>query len=236
MLAASIPCPATCFINIENYYSETFNAGQYDIKGLDFTLDWFKELDNGSFMVRFLGTRTFHQKVNIVRTPFADLPATEIVGAVGNAVGFLSDYASAADFTGSLTGTWQRGNFSLTGNMRYVDDGIVEDGPTMRRYTGEMRRSVEQLVAMRAEGVNGELDAIPFDSAAGIAMHVGRPSNDVDEMPIRAPASCRSIKPPGVPVTITAAGSEGVWASGAYTVASGVFVSLGTAGTSIIRI
>ena len=24
------------------------------------------------------------------------------------------------------TTTWQRGNFSLTGNMRYVDDGIVD--------------------------------------------------------------------------------------------------------------
>jgi hypothetical protein len=122
----TIPCPATCFIDIENYYSETFNAGEYDIKGLDFTLDWFKELDNGSLMVRFLGTRTFEQNVNIIRTPFATLPPTNIVGAVGSPVGFLSDYASAADFTGSLTTTWQRGNFSLTGNMRYVDDGIVD--------------------------------------------------------------------------------------------------------------
>ena len=120
----SIPCPAKCFIDIENYYSETFNAGEYDIKGLDFTLDWFKQLDNGSFMVRFLGTRTFEQNVNIIRTPFATLPPTNIVGAVGTPVGFLSDYASAADFTGSLTTTWQRGNFSLTGNMRYVDDGV----------------------------------------------------------------------------------------------------------------
>jgi outer membrane receptor protein involved in Fe transport len=38
----------------------------------------------------------------------------------------LSDYASAADFTGSLTATWARGNFSLTGQVRYVDDGLVE--------------------------------------------------------------------------------------------------------------
>jgi outer membrane receptor protein involved in Fe transport len=122
----SIPCPATCFINIENYYSETFNAGEYDVKGIDFTFDWLKELDNGSLMLRFLGTRTLEQNVNIVRNPLAPTPATDIAGAVGNAVGFLSDYASAADFTGSLTATWTRGNFSLTGQMRYVDDGIVE--------------------------------------------------------------------------------------------------------------
>jgi outer membrane receptor protein involved in Fe transport len=122
----SIPCPATCFINIENYYSETFNAGTYDVKGIDYTFDWLKELDNGSFMLRFLGTRTLEQNVNIVRNPLVALSPTDIAGYVGNAVGFLSDYASAADFTGSLTATWTRGNFSLTGQMRYVDDGLVE--------------------------------------------------------------------------------------------------------------
>lgn len=141
----TIPCPATCFVNIDDYYSETFNAGSYDIMGLDFTLDWLKELDNGSFMIRFLGTRTFEQNVSITRTPFAELPATDIVGAVGNAVGFLSDYASAADFTGSLTATWVRGNFSLTGNMRYVDDGIVERtrrGPEQEGYNAALPGSV----------------------------------------------------------------------------------------------
>jgi outer membrane receptor protein involved in Fe transport len=122
----TIPCPATCFINIENYYSETFNAGTYDVKGIDYTFDWLKELDNGSFMLRFLGTRTLEQNVNLVRNPLIPLTPTDISGTVGNAVGFLSDYASAPDFTGSLTATWTRGNFSLTGQMRYVDDGLVD--------------------------------------------------------------------------------------------------------------
>jgi outer membrane receptor protein involved in Fe transport len=122
----TIPCPATCFINIDNYYSETFNAGTYDVKGIDYTFDWLKEFDQGSFMLRFLGTRTLQQNVNLVRNPLTPTPPTDIAGAVGNAVGFLSDYASAADFTGSLTATWTRGNFSLTGQMRYVDDGLIE--------------------------------------------------------------------------------------------------------------
>jgi outer membrane receptor protein involved in Fe transport len=122
----TIPCPARCFTNIDNYYSETFNAGVYDVKGIDYTFDWLKELSEGSFMLRFLGTRTLEQQVNLVRNPLVATPATDIAGAVGNAVGFLSDYASAADFTGSVTATWARGNFSLTGQMRYVDDGIVE--------------------------------------------------------------------------------------------------------------
>jgi outer membrane receptor protein involved in Fe transport len=121
----SIPCPATCFTNIENYFSQTFNAGTYEVKGIDLTFDWLKELDNGSLMLRFLGTRTLEQNVTIVRNPLIPLVPTNIAGTVGNAVGFLSDYASAADFTGNLTATWTRGNFSLTGQMRYVDDGII---------------------------------------------------------------------------------------------------------------
>ena len=64
------------------------------------------------------------------------------------------------------------------------------------------------------------LDAMPLESAAGIAMQVGRPSSDVDAMPIRAPASCSSIRPPGVPVTMTAAGGVGASPSGEYTVAA----------------
>lgn len=122
----SIPCPATCYIDIENYYSETFNAGEYEVRGLDLTFDWFKELESGSFLLRFLGTRTFEQSVTIVRNPLLQVQPTDIAGTVGNAVGFLSDYASAADMTANVTATWQRGRFALTGQVRYVDDGIVD--------------------------------------------------------------------------------------------------------------
>jgi signal transduction histidine kinase len=37
---------------------------------------------------------------------------------------------------------------SLRAMVEAVDDGVVVDAPTIRRYAGEMRRSVEQLVAM----------------------------------------------------------------------------------------
>jgi outer membrane receptor protein involved in Fe transport len=132
----SIPCPVGngttipygCFIDIENYYAQTYNAGDYDVDGLDITFDWIKTLDNGSFALRFLGTRTFSQKVNIVRNPLGQPPPTDIAGTVGNAVGFLSDYASAADFAANVIGTWSRGNFSVTGQVRYVDDGVVDRG------------------------------------------------------------------------------------------------------------
>jgi signal transduction histidine kinase len=37
---------------------------------------------------------------------------------------------------------------SLRAMVEAIGDGVVDDGPTMRRYAGEMRRSVDQLVAM----------------------------------------------------------------------------------------
>jgi signal transduction histidine kinase len=37
---------------------------------------------------------------------------------------------------------------SLRAMVEAIDDGVVDDVPTVRRYAGEMRRSVEQLVAM----------------------------------------------------------------------------------------
>jgi iron complex outermembrane recepter protein len=127
----TIPCPVQtaagfgCFTDIESYYAQTYNAGAYDVKGLDLTFDWLKTLDNGSLSVRVLGTRTFSQEVNIVRNPLGQPPPTDIVGVVGSSVGFLSDYASAPDFAGNVVATWSRGDFTVTGQMRYIDDGVL---------------------------------------------------------------------------------------------------------------
>ena len=125
-----------CFTDIENYFAQTYNAGAYDVKGLDLTFDWLKTLDNGSLSVRVLGTRTFSQEVNIVRNPLGQPPPTDIVGVVGSSVGFLSDYASAPDFAGNVVATWSRGNFSVTGQMRYIDDGMLSSTRARSRGCG----------------------------------------------------------------------------------------------------
>ena len=74
---------------------------------------------------------------SVVRNPINPVPPVDIAGAVGNAVGFLSDWASAPDISGNVTATWQRGDFSLTGQMRYVDDGKIDRnriGPDDSRF------------------------------------------------------------------------------------------------------
>jgi outer membrane receptor protein involved in Fe transport len=147
----TIPCPVQtaagfgCFTDIENYYAQTYNAGAYDVDGLDLTFDWLKELDNGSLSVRVLGTRTFSQLVNIVRNPLGQPPPTDIAGLVGSSVAFLSDYASAPDFAGNVVATWSRGDFSLTGQMRYIDDGKLDSarvGPEDAGYNPANPNSV----------------------------------------------------------------------------------------------
>ena len=72
---------------------------------------------------------------------------------------------------------------SLRAMVEAIDEGVVDDAPTIRRYAGEMRRSVEQLVAMvddlfeltqldagviRAETKRANLDEIVRSALASI--------------------------------------------------------------------
>jgi outer membrane receptor protein involved in Fe transport len=184
----SIPCPATCFIDIEAYYSQTLNAGDYDVEGLDITFDWIKTLDNGMLSVRVLGTRTFSQLVNpgFSRTPLEEVPLTDIAGTVGNAVGFLSDYASAADFAANVIATWSRGNFSLTGQVRYIDDGVLDPnnvGPENAGYDPAAPNSYNynSLDAYEVYSLSGTYN---FEFSGGNQMQLwGSINNLTDEDP-----------------------------------------------------
>jgi signal transduction histidine kinase len=51
---------------------------------------------------------------------------------------------------------------SLRAMVEAVDDGVVEDTPTVRRYAGEMRRSVDQLVTM----VDDLFELVQLDAGA----------------------------------------------------------------------
>ena len=51
---------------------------------------------------------------------------------------------------------------SLRAMVEAVDDGVVEDSRTVRRYVGEMRRSVEQIVTL----VEDLFELVQVDAAA----------------------------------------------------------------------
>jgi len=58
---------------------------------------------------------------------------------------------------------------SLRAMVEAIEDGVVDDVPTVRRYTGEMRRSVNQLVAM----VDDLFELVQLDAGA-IEVETGR--------------------------------------------------------------
>ena len=133
-----------------------------------------------------LGTRTFSQEVNIVRNPLGQPPPTDIAGVVGNAVGFLSDYASAPDFVGNVITTWSRGDFSLTGQVRYIDDGVLDRtrvGPEDVGYNPANANSASynSLSGYEVYTLSGTYN---FDFSGGNMMQVWASINNVtDEDP-----------------------------------------------------
>ncbi len=118
----SVPCPATCFVDIETQYHTAFNFRRYETSGLDFTFDWITPLPVGTFNLRVIGSRTFHQIIQ----PNATNPNLfeDLAGVTGNAVSFLSDWAAAPDLTANVIATWVRDRFSITGQMRWISEGV----------------------------------------------------------------------------------------------------------------
>jgi outer membrane receptor protein involved in Fe transport len=183
----TIPCPATCYTNIDAYYAQTFNAGLYEVRGIDYSFDWLRQMENGSLFVRLLATRTLEQSVSLIRNPLINVVPTNIAGIVGNTTEFLSDWASAPDLTGNVTATWTRGPFSLTGQLRYVDDGKVTSdmvGPDDPSYNPTALNSVtfNQLDAYEVFNLTGSYD---FAGFGGNDMQFwGTISNLTDEEPL----------------------------------------------------
>jgi outer membrane receptor protein involved in Fe transport len=130
-----VPCPATCFSDIQTLVTKAYNFRRYDYSGIDFSADWIRPLASGSVQLRFLASRTLHQRLQ----PNAANPSLieDIVGVTGAPTAPFSDFAAAADLTANLIATWSRDNFSITGQVRYVDDGIndlAHVGPDDPRY------------------------------------------------------------------------------------------------------
>jgi len=119
------------FRDILNVRAQSFNGAHYNFKGVDFTGSWSKDLDNGSNLnIRLLAEHMIDQ---IFQSSPTAAPIN-IVGQTGTANSFLSDNQPTAKWTGSLTGTYTKGAWSATGQMRAFSGGIMDynapDGTT----------------------------------------------------------------------------------------------------------
>lgn len=149
--SSSIPCPATCFSNIESFVTTAFNFRRYDFSGADFSADWIKTLRAGSLELRFLANRTFHQRV----WPNVTNPSEtfDLAGTTGAPTQFVGDWAAAADLTANVLATWRRDRLAITGQVRYVADGVNDlllVGPDDPRYEITVARSSNQTVNVNA--------------------------------------------------------------------------------------
>jgi iron complex outermembrane recepter protein len=115
--------PANPRSNITFIRALAFNGSAYEYKGIDFsgTYTWqIRDADSVSF--RLLATRMIDQ--NFENVPGA--PFVNVVGQTGTGNSFLSDNQPTADWVANLSATYNHGPFSLTGNMRYVSDGVMD--------------------------------------------------------------------------------------------------------------
>jgi outer membrane receptor protein involved in Fe transport len=111
------------YANVETVRALSFNGSGYEYKGIDFTSTYLWQLSNGANLnFRLLATKMIDQ--NFQSVPGG--PFVNVVGQTGTGNSFLSDNQPTAEWQGTLSATFNQGPLSVTGQMRYVSDGIMD--------------------------------------------------------------------------------------------------------------
>ena len=117
--------------NASKFVATSFNGAFYEVRGVDFSLNYLQEIGKyGSLNTRLL-TTWMDQQVYQNCTPGPTLPCVQynILGQTGTGNTFLNDYTPTAKWRGSLLITWATGPLSLTPSMNFT-------GPGIRDYLG----------------------------------------------------------------------------------------------------
>ena len=100
-----------------------FNGSAYNYRGIDFTGSYKLDMnDAGSLNFRLVATKMMEQSFQ----PTPGQPFVNVVGQVGTANNFLTDFQSTAEWIGNLSATYALGNFTTTAQMRYVSSGKMD--------------------------------------------------------------------------------------------------------------
>ena len=117
------PDVAGDFTSVNTVRALAFNGSGYQYKGIDFTGSYLWQLGNGDNLnFRLLATRMIDQD-------FQSLPGgpfVNVVGQTGTGNSFLSDNQPTAKWQSTLSATYNHGPWSLTGQGRYVSDGVMD--------------------------------------------------------------------------------------------------------------
>jgi hypothetical protein len=110
------------FNGVSDLRALSFNGSGYEFKGVDFTGSYSMDLSEGSSLnFRLIATKMIDQ--NFQSVPGG--PFINVVGQTGTANSFLSDNQPTAEFIANLSATYNRGPLSVTGQVRYVGDGVM---------------------------------------------------------------------------------------------------------------
>ncbi len=126
------------FLNANVINATSYNGAFYEVKGVDFSLNYLRDVGAfGTLDARLLTTWTGEQ----VFQSYAGAPTVSELGQTGASNNFLNDENPSARWTGNLSISWVKGGFSLTPNMRFVGQGTLAyngitqaENPTLYNY------------------------------------------------------------------------------------------------------
>jgi len=113
---------AGCY-NLAEIAPTSYNGAFYEVKGIDFSLNYLADLGafgtlNTRLLTTWMGEQDFQS--------YPGGPILSILGQTGTGNGFLNDYTPDARWRGSLLVTWAQGPVSITPNMTFVSHGIMD--------------------------------------------------------------------------------------------------------------
>jgi outer membrane receptor protein involved in Fe transport len=109
--------------NIIDIRALAFNGAGYVFKGVDFTSSYLWQMESGNSLdFRLLATHMIDQRFQ--SSP--GNPVINVVGQTGTGNSFLSDNQPTSKWIANLSATWNHGPISVTGQGRYVSDGVMD--------------------------------------------------------------------------------------------------------------
>ena len=110
--------------NVASLLSTSFNGAWFDVRGVDFSLNYLQLLPDGSSLsLRSLSTWTNHQEYQV----YQGGPVYSLLGQTGEFASFGAEEQPAPRWRGNVYITWQKGGFSLTPNMSWVGHGTINN-------------------------------------------------------------------------------------------------------------
>jgi outer membrane receptor protein involved in Fe transport len=145
----------TGYTDVTGLIATASNGSGYLYKGVDFTSSYHLDLGGTrSVDLRLLSTWMVDQ----LYQPVPGGPFVNLVGQVGSGNSFLSDFQPTARWVANYTTTYNQGPVSVTGQVRFVSEGIMNYNGVPSQFTapaGEYSLSTNSVPSYFLFNLNG---------------------------------------------------------------------------------